>query len=149
MEPTFKIAETSDNEILVELIREFCEVDGHPFDDGTIRKASGKILNDDSLGRVWLIQHGGEAKGYIVLTFGYSLEYRGRDAFIDEFYIRESDRRQGIGKKAIQFIEKVCPSLEIKAVHLEVERKNIAAQSFYRQMGFKDQERYLIAKWMD
>ena len=107
-------------------------------------------MNDDSLGRVWLIQHQGEAKGRIVLTFGYSLEYRGRDAFIDEFYIRESDRRQRIGKKTIQFIEKVCPTtLEIKAFHLEVERKNIAAQSFYRQIGFKDQERYLMTKWMD
>ena len=149
MEPTFKIADISDTEILVELSREFCDVDGHPFDECAIRKALGKILNDDSLGRVWLIQHEGEAKGYIVLTFGYSLEYRGRDAFIDEFYIRESDRRQGIGKKTIQFIEKVCPSLEIKAVHLEVERKNIAAQSFYRQIGFKDKERYLMTKWMD
>lgn len=149
MEPSFKIAGISDTEILVELIQEFCEFDAHPFDECAIRKALVKILSDESLGRVWLIQSEGEAIGYIVLTFGYSLEYLGRDAFIDEIYIRENYRRQGIGKKTIQFIERVCPTLGIKAVHLEVERKNIAAQSFYRQMGFKDQERYLMTKWME
>lgn len=60
----------------------------------------------------------------------------------------ESHRGQGIGKKTIEFIESVCPGLEIQAVHLEVERKNLVAQSFYRQVGFKDQERYLMTKWI-
>lgn len=149
MEPTYKIAEVSDTEILLELIREFCEVDGHPFDELTLRPALRKILSDRVLGRAWLIQHEKEAIGYIVLTFGYSLEYRGRDAFIDEFYIKESHRRQGIGKKTIEFIETLCPSLEIKALHLEVEGKNIAGLHFYRQVGFKDQQRYLMTKWID
>lgn len=45
-------------------------------------------------------------------------------------------------------IENACPALEIQAVHLEVERKNTAAQSFYRQAGFEDQERYLMTKWI-
>lgn len=147
MGTTFKIAEISDS-VLVELIQEYYKFDSHPFDESTVRKALAKILLDDSKGRVWLIQDDGEAVGYIVLTFGYSLEYRGRDAFIDEFYIRETHRGQGIGTKTIQFVESVCPSLEIKAVHLEVERKNLAAQSFYRQVGFKDQERYLMTKWI-
>lgn len=149
MEPIFKIADISDTEILVELIREFCEVDGHRFDECARRKALEKSLNDDTLVRVWLIQHGGEAKGYIFLALSYSLEYGGRYALIDELYIRESDRRQGIGKKSIEYIEKFCRTLEIQTVHLEVKQKNIAAQSFYRQMGFKDQERYLMTKWMD
>ena len=144
MGTTFKIAEISDSELLVQLIQEYYKFDGHFFDDNSVRKTLAKILLDNSLGRIWLIQHDGEAIGYIVLTFGYSLEYRGRDAFIDEFYIRETHRGQGIGTKTIQFIESVCPGLEIKAVHLEVERKNLAAQSFYRQVGFKDQDRYLM-----
>jgi GNAT superfamily N-acetyltransferase len=146
MKTTFKIAESADTEILMKFIREFCEFDEHPFDEFDIRTTLARLLQDDSLGRVWLIKHKGEAIGYIILTFGYSLEYRGRDAFIDEFYICASHRRQGIGRSAIQFIERVCPSLQIKAVHLEVERKNTAAQSFYHQVGFKDGERYLMTK---
>lgn len=148
METTFKVAEKSDTEILIQFIQEFYEYDGHPFDEATVRTTLAKILNDNSLGRVWLIQQDNQAIGYIVLTFGYSLEYRGRDAFIDEFYIRESHRGQGVGVKSIQFIESVCPSLKIKALHLEVERENTIAQSFYRKVGFTDQNRYLMTKWI-
>jgi ribosomal protein S18 acetylase RimI-like enzyme len=148
METSFKRAEKSDLEILMEFIREFCEVDHHPFDDSSIRVALTKILSDDSLGRVWLIQHNSQAIGYIVLTFGYSLEYRGREAVIDEIYILESHRGQGIGKRAIEFVEEVSPSLEIKVLHLEVERENIAAQRFYQKVGFEAQDSYLMTKWI-
>lgn len=145
METTFIIADNSDTETLVNFVREFA-FDNHPFEANSVRNTLAKILNNDSLGRVWLINHGSEVVGYIVLTFGYSLEYRGRDAFIDEFFIRESCQGQGVGTSTLQFIESVCPSLEIKAVHLEVERKNTTAQSLYRKVGFKDQERYLMTK---
>ncbi|MEI2578818.1 GNAT family N-acetyltransferase [Scytonema sp. PRP1] len=148
METTFKFAENSDTELLIQFIQEFYKYDDHPFDEASIRAALAKILEDNSLGRVWLIQQDNQAIGYIVLTFGYSLEYRGRDAFIDEFYIRETHRGQGVGVKTIQFIESVCPSLEIKALHLEVERENTIAQSFYRKVGFADQNRYLMTKWI-
>ncbi len=147
-EANFKIAEKSDTETLVEFIREFYEFEHLKFDESIVRTALAKILDDDSLGRVWLIQHGDEAIGYVVLTFGYSLEFRGRDAFIDELYIRESYRGQGVGMSVIQFIESVCPSLGIQALHLEVERKNTAAQNLYRKVGFKDHDRYLMTKWI-
>jgi diamine N-acetyltransferase len=148
METTFKIAEDSDLEILLKFIQEFCELDNHPFEESSICRALKNLLDDQSLGKVWLIQQAKESIGYMVLTFGYSLEYRGRDAFIDEFYIQESYRGQGIGTKSLQFIETLCPELEIQALHLEVEQENLAAQSLYRKVGFKKQERYLMTKWM-
>lgn len=148
MEITFKIADHSDTEILVQLIREFHEFEHLPFDEGTIRSLLAKLLKKDYLGRVWLIQQDRDALGYIVLTFGYSLEFLGRDAFIDELYIRESHRAQGVGTRALQFVEKMCPSLGIQALHLEADRKNTTAQSFYRKVGFEDHDRYLMTKWI-
>ena len=147
MEISFRLAQPSDAELLMEFIQEFYEYDQHPFDDYTVRAALLKLLNDEFLGRVWLIQQASDAIGYIVLTFGYSLEYRGRDAFIDEFYIRESHRGQGVGRKTIEFVEEVCPSLDIHALHIEVERNNTAAQGFYRKVEFEDQDSYLMTKW--
>lgn len=49
---------------MVELIQEYYEFDGHPFEGYTVRKALAKILPDNSLVRVWLIQHEGGAIGY-------------------------------------------------------------------------------------
>lgn len=147
MNITFKVADTSDTEILVEFIREFHEIEHFPFDSNTIRRLLASFYND-SLGRIWLIQADDEAIGYIVLTFGYSLEFLGRDAFIDELYIRESHRGQGVGTKALEFVAEVCPSLGVQALHLEVDRINTVAQGLYRKMGFADHDRYLMTKWL-
>ncbi|AFZ21860.1 GNAT family N-acetyltransferase [Allocoleopsis franciscana] len=157
MDIAFKIADYSDIEILVQLIREFHEIEHLPFDESKIRPLLAKIMRENSLGQVWLIQDSGEAiaqstpptvLGYIVLTFGYSLEFLGRDAFIDELYIRESHRGQGVGTRALQFVQQVCPSLGIQALHLEVARKNTAAKRLYRKVGFEDHDRYLMTQWM-
>jgi ribosomal protein S18 acetylase RimI-like enzyme len=72
----------------------------------------------------------------------------GRDAFIDEIYIRESHRGKGIGAKVIKFVEETCRSLEVQALHLEVERANTRAQAFYRKIGFQGHNRYLLTKWI-
>jgi diamine N-acetyltransferase len=105
-----------------------------------------KFGGDESLGHVWLISYEGEAVGSLVLTLGYSLEYGGRDAFIDEVYIRESHRGQGIGQHALTFAENVCRSLGVRALHLEVERENTTAHGLYRKAGFVDHDRYLMTK---
>jgi ribosomal protein S18 acetylase RimI-like enzyme len=148
MEIDLKVANESDTEFLVQFIREFHELEALPFEEDIDRTVLAKLLQDDSLGKVWLIQDGSEPIGYIVLTFGYSLEFRGRDAFIDELYVRERYRGQGIGTRALQFVLEVCPSLEIQALHLEVDRKNTAAQHLYRKVGFEDHDRYLMTKWI-
>lgn len=148
MNITFKIADFSDTETLVTFIREFHEIEHLPFDSSTIRRLLETFLKDDSLGRIWLIQANDEAIGYLILTFGYSLEFLGRDAFIDELYIRESYRGQGAGTKALQFVAEVCPSLGVQALHLEVDQINTKAQDLYRKMGFADHDRYLMTKWL-
>jgi ribosomal protein S18 acetylase RimI-like enzyme len=38
--------------------------------------------------------------------------------------------------------------LDVKALHLEVERANTQAQSFYRQLKFIDQDRYSMTRWL-
>lgn len=148
MEITFKIADNSNTDTLVPLIQEFHEIEHLPFDESTIRRLLAKLLHKDYIGRIWLIQDGSAAIGYIVLTFGYSLEFLGRDAFIDEFYIRESHRGQGVGTKTLEFVQEVCPSLGVQALHLEADRKNTAAQGLYRKIGFANHDRYLMTKWL-
>jgi ribosomal protein S18 acetylase RimI-like enzyme len=76
------------------------------------------------------------------------LEFQGRNGLIDELYIRASHPGQGIGTSALKFVEGVCPSLGIHALHLEVDRKNTAAQGLYRKVGFEDHDRYLMSKWI-
>ncbi|ALF54114.1 acetyltransferase [Nostoc piscinale CENA21] len=147
MNINFKAGENNDVETLLVLIQEFYQLDGYlSFNAVVVRHALIQLLNEESIGRIWLIQHQNQAIGYVILSFGYSLEYGGRDAFIDEIYINPAYQGQGIGKQTIKFLEEVCISLNIQALHLEVERENTSAQNFYHRVGFKDSDRYLMTK---
>ena len=146
MDATFRPAEAPDVAALMPMIRALCDLDGAPFDERAVGRALAQVLADESLGRVWLIEWGGERAGYLVLTFGFSLEFGGRDAFIDELYVREEFRGRGLGRRAIELAERACRERGVGSLHLEVERANTAAQELYRRSGFRDHDRYLLTK---
>ena len=147
MNTKFKPAEIFDIDTIFILMQEFYEIEHLTFDNNS-REALADLLNNKAFGGVWLIQHQSESIGYIVLTIGYSLEFHGRDAFIDELYIRANYRGQGIGTQVLEYMQEVCRSLGIKALHLEVDRVNTKAQKLYHSLGFKDHDRYLLTKWL-
>jgi ribosomal protein S18 acetylase RimI-like enzyme len=148
MKPVFTRAGAADADELVEMMREFYAFDHIAFDEGAARGALRQILGDDRFGIVHLIRAEAETAGYLVLTFGFSLEFHGRDAFVDELYLRENFRGRGIGKACIEFAAEVCRREGIAALHLEAERANTRAVGLYRQAGFRDHDRFLLTKWL-
>ncbi len=146
MQIRFQPASIADKDVLVDFMRQFYAMDAYPFDEPSACSALDGILSDTSLGRVWMITEQEVPIGYIVLTFGYSLEYRGRDASIDEVYVEAGHRGKGIGSRAIKFVEEACRELGVNALHLEVERENAAGQGLYRKSGFECHDRDLMTK---
>jgi GNAT superfamily N-acetyltransferase len=149
MKPTFSIATESDAQILLAMMREYYAFDGHPFDEAKAGEALLAFIREPSFGRAWVIGEDKGPVGYVVLTFGYSLEYLGRDAFIDEFYLRESHRGRGWGRKALDFVEEEARAAGVRAIHLEVVRANTAAGEVYRRAGYVDHDHHLMSKWIE
>jgi diamine N-acetyltransferase len=149
MEPSFRIATDADTDQLLRMMHEYYAFDHHAFEPEKAHAALAGLLRDPALGRVWLICAGENIVGYIVLTFGYSLELLGRDAFVDEFFLLESHRGQGWGRKTMEFVEQAARALEVHAIHLEVTRHNAGAHQFYPKLGFKDRGHHLMSKWID
>src|SRR5262245_16331394 len=85
------------------------------------RKAWATLLDDASLGQVHVVESATEIAAYVVITFGYSLEYLGRDAFVDELVVAEPFRGRGLGRTALAVAEAACREAGARAVHLEVE----------------------------
>ena len=148
-EPSFRPAAESDAEVILEMMRDYYAFDGHAFDRARAREALLAFLREPSYGQTWLIFDGQTPVGYIVLALGYSLEYLGRDAFIDEFYLRESHRGRGWGKQALAFVEDEALSLGVRSIHLEVVRRNTGAKEVYRRSGYSDHDHYLMTKWIE
>lgn len=148
MEGIFRAAGISDSGTLLAFMREFYGLEGYGFEEEFMRAALEGMLRDESSGRAWLIfvEEGGEPVGYVVVTFGYSLEYGGLNACLDEIYVREVHRGRGLGTGAILFAEEECRSLGVKVLELEVERENTGAQGLYRRLGYEAHDRYLMSK---
>ncbi|HST87308.1 MAG TPA: GNAT family N-acetyltransferase [Ktedonobacterales bacterium] len=140
----FRLAGEDDTGQILEFMRAFYAGEGYPFDERAAGAALAELVRTPDRGRAWLIMENEEPVGYVALTFGYSLEFHGRDAFVDELFVRSERRDRGAGTAALRFVMDVCPALGVHALHLEVERVNTAAQALYRRFGFHDHDRYLM-----
>src|SRR5215469_10045539 len=134
----FRLAVESDAAPLLDFMQSYYAFDGHAYDREKAEVALTGLLRDPNLGAAWLILDDDKPVGYIALCFGYSLEWLGRDAFVDEFYLREDYRHRGWGRKTIAFVENAARSLHIRALHLEVARRNAPALQIYRKLGFRE-----------
>jgi ribosomal protein S18 acetylase RimI-like enzyme len=144
-----RFAAVTDLSVVLDLMREYYAHDHLKFDDRAAEKALKHLLEDESLGRVWLIYESNRPVGYFVVTFGYSLEFHGKAAFLDEIHIRASHRGMGTGKRALAYVHDYCAAQGIKALRLEVEHENTQAHKLYTKAGFKDHTRHLMTKWLD
>src|SRR5580704_4100893 len=147
--PQFRVAVESDADLLLEFMQAYYAFDGHGFDREKARAALVPLLRDPAFGRAWLILDSSVPVGYIVICFGYSLEWLGRDAFVDEFFLREDYRGRGWGRAAMAFIENEARRVGIRILHLEVVQQNAKALELYRDLGFREHHSTLLSKWID
>ena len=82
--------------------------------------------------------------GYVVICFGWSVEFGGLDAIIDELYVRPGVRGRGIASEALIALPRALSQHGLRAVHLEVDRDNAPAIKLYRRAGFRERERYMF-----
>ena len=108
------------------------------------RSSVTKLLKDKSLGEIWLIRKPGALIGYIAICYSYSIEFGGRDAFIDEFYIEAAERGKGIGSNVLVEVGALLRERDIVALHLEVDRTNERAKSAYARAGFSCRDKYHV-----
>jgi GNAT superfamily N-acetyltransferase len=142
----FRPANPTDVEALLKLQVAYYADDGYPFVETEARACWERLLGQPDNGRAWVAEHDGRLVGYSVLTFGYSLEYRGRDAFVDELYVAPEWRGRGLGREALSIIDAACAAAGVRALHLEVERNKETARGLYRRWGFVEHDRVLMTK---
>ena len=143
-------AALTDAPTLLRMMRTLAEQDpgAIKFDEARARSALRLLLSTPQLGRAWLLWDGEVAAGYVILVLGFSIEYGGRDGFVDELYIEPAYRRRGLGRMAMEFAEQQAKELGVNAVHLEVDDGNDPAMELYRGIGYVDHDRHLMTKWL-
>jgi len=139
----FRLATAADLQTLLELESAFYAHEGYPFDRARNEQSMRRLIGDASLGRLFVI---GDGDGYMVLTFGFSIEFGGRDAFVDELYVAPQARGQGLGNEALHVAERACAEAGVATLHLEVEHVNARAKALYERHGYYAHDRHLMSK---
>jgi diamine N-acetyltransferase len=146
MNSYFRPATPDDIPQLLEMMEAFYSIDKYPFDPRLTSLNLDEFIADESLGRLWMVEVDEQNIGYFALTFGYSFEFKGRIALLDEIFLQEAFRNRGIGKKILEFIFKQAPALQLKTILMEVEKHNARAIHLYDKLGFRDHNRLILSK---
>lgn len=78
----------------------------------------------------------GKTAGYAIVSMKFETEVGGMAAWIEELFVQDEFRSNGIGSSFFEFIKKEF-SGKIKRIRLEVGDENDGAKSLYKRLGFE------------
>jgi hypothetical protein len=136
-------ARKKDLEQVLTLVKEHHEELGIKQSYSNLQQAAYNLLKkDNALGVIWLIHSDKECLGYALLTFGYSLEFGGKEGTLNEFYIRKQDRKPSVELKALSQIKEECKGLSIGTLHLDYHVNGRDTSELSLKAGFAIRERF-------
>ena len=141
---SLQLATSEDMETLLPLVTAFHAEQAFAGDEAHRRAALQPLLDGSPHGAIWLIGPRKAPVGYIAIPFGWSIEYGGLDGIVDEIYIRPAVRGRGMGSEALFAVGKALKSGGVRALHLEVDRADEAAQKFYTRARFAPRDGYMF-----
>lgn len=128
----------SDKEKYLEMTGIFYNSDAvlHPISEEYRLKTWNEILRSNEYADCYFAEENGIVKGYMLLAYTFSQEAGGMVCWIEELFVYEKFRNNGIGKEFFKFIkENIEPN--VKRIRLEVEDYNIGAKRLYSSLGFE------------
>ena len=143
-----RAATFADAGVLFDLMRDFYAEEHLVFNEPVAHCALSELLARPDLGSIQLFESTGAVIGYAVITFGYSLEFHGRLALLDEFYLVPAQRGRGLGRTGLELIKAWVRTASVATLRLEVSRANTRARSLYQKTGFRDEQRDLLTHWL-
>ena len=144
MSAALHLAKPEHLEKLLELAGRFADEMKLPSDETTRRAGLAPLLDGSPHGAAYLIGPPRAPVGYVVVSFGWSVEFGGLDGFLDELFIRPTVRGRGIASEVLQALPRALAGAGLKALHLEVDRSDAATQRLYTRAGFNDRQKYML-----
>ena len=130
-----RLATPADIPQLVELMHEFYRESSFPLDRGWAADAFAQLLGSPSQGAVWIVESDESAVGHAVLSVRFAMEFGGAIGYVDDLFVRPAYRRRGAARTALDALTAECRRRGCRALLVEVDPGNVAAQALYRRTG--------------
>jgi ribosomal protein S18 acetylase RimI-like enzyme len=149
-----RIATHADLAVLLDMMVDFNALEGIAWSRARGEEALRVLIADPKLGVAGLLEEiTGESDratlGYFVLTWGYDLEWNGRDAFLTELYLVPHARGRGAGGTLLARIERIACEHGSRALHLMVRSENDVARRLYASAGYTSPPRIFLTKSLE
>lgn len=141
---TLRQATEADVPSLLAMMRELYDMEHCPFDPARAERATRGLLAEPVRGGAVLAEQRGVPIGYMMLTYGYSLEMGGLDMFVDELFVTAGQRGRGVGSMLLAEAERVALENGVVALYLEVNRDNPDALRLYERAGYTGRYKYTL-----
>jgi GNAT superfamily N-acetyltransferase len=156
-------ARTADADVVLELMAAFYAEERLVFDPQAAGEAVRTLMAKPEFGRIFLLKESGVARvekpvdvsagreavsGHLVVTWGFSLEFRGRYVLLDELYLKPEFRGKGRGRSGIEFAAVWARDQGAASLRLEVTHPNRHAKEVYQRRDFGDDRRDLMTRWL-
>lgn len=138
------IASIEDLPRLLPMVAAYHAEEGIQSDEAHLTAALTPLLEGTPLGVAYLIGPRRSPVGYIVISFGYSVELGGIDGVIDEFWIRPPVRGRGMGMDVLLGLVPALAQHGLCGLSLEVDRENTRAQRLYTRAGFRLRDKFSL-----
>ena len=104
-----------------------------------------RLLADPSIGRIILFKRGDGVCGYALLIPYWSNEFGGTLLFVDELFVDQAHRGQGIARSFLTFLVEERPYRAV-ALALEVSPRNERARRLYESLGFHQRHHEMLTR---
>lgn len=97
-----------------------------------------KVLADGSPSHIIIAEEQGELMGMALVNIGISLRTGGKYIWLNELFVDQSQRNQGIGRKLLLYIIYWAEQEHIQTIELETGISNSVTKHLYNSLGFYD-----------
>ena len=122
----------------VEMCKDFYSSDAvtHNVEENNFLKTYELCLTDNPYAEGYFIVADGQNAGYCLLSYTYSNEAGGINAWIEEIYLKQEFRGKGLGKRVLSELEKLILPETVR-IRLELTPVNISAMKLYEKCGYE------------
>ena len=107
-----------------------------PPDQDHLTAVIAPLLDGSPLGAIWTVGPARAPLGYVMVTFGWSIDHGGMIGWIADVYVRPSVRRRGIGTEVVHAVALSLRQAGVKALHAAIPEGAADAERFCQRVGF-------------
>lgn len=137
MSTAIHLAKAKDEDRLISLLVRAQEEAQTARTEDELRQAYGPLLRENPLGAVWLIGPERAPLGYMSVSFSWSVQLSGPEAWLTGIYVRPSVRRRGIGTEVIHAITASLGRSGVRAIQALLPPEDEISAAFCQRAGLK------------